>query len=231
MRRFWTPDEVEALRQLYRRVPAHEIAELLGRTKSQVQQAGSRYGFHKEACPWDARTIARLRRLHARGWSDTEIAKAIGSERHVVGERRAKLGLPSVLWSGHQRRRVAAKTREQLRKAGVPTLGALRVKVYRDRARAAGWPEDLRPRAVQILSVLWERGPQTRRQLADAIGMPWKGARHSLTSNDPEGSYLAHLARRGLVVRLGRHVKRPGAGRGSSTNLYSLPLGIRRNLA
>jgi hypothetical protein len=77
-----------------------------------------------------------------------------------------------------------------------------------------------------MLNAMWDNGPMTRRELADAIGMPWKGSRKSLVSNDPEGSYLAHLIARGLVVSLGRIKK--GKGRGHSCQVYSLPLWIER---
>ncbi len=170
--------------------------------------------------------VAFFRARHAAGWSDSEIAAAFGADRHAVSGLRRRLGLPSNARSGRVRKKIADAMRQQCRREGVKNLAALRVKVFSQRARAAGWPEDLRPRAVQMLNLLWERGPQTRRQIAEAISMPWRGSRKSLVSNDPEGSYLAHLMRRGLVVSLGRVVK--GAGRGRSVHLYSLPLSIER---
>lgn len=165
---------------------------------------------------------------HPLGWSDAEIAAEWGCERHTIGDIRKRLGLPSNAFSEHFRRRVAAKTAQQCRAAGVPSLGALRVKVFRDRARRAGWPEDLRPRAVQILNALWDHGPMTRPELAAVIGMPWKGSRKSLVSNDPEGSYLAHLAKRGLVQVLKRGRKVTGKGRGASLDVYTLPFTVER---
>ena len=94
--------------------------------------------------------------------------------------------------------------------------------------RGLGLPSDLRPRAVAILNALYDRGPMTRRELADVIGMPWKGSRKSLASNDPEGSYLAHLAARGLVRAVKRGNRVTGRGRGHSTNVYMIPLTIKR---
>jgi hypothetical protein len=66
----------------------------------------------------------------------------------------------------------------------------------------------------------------TRPQIAEAVGMPWKGSRASLRSNDPEGSYLAHLIARGLVVDLGRLVKEGGQGR--NRHLYSLAIDVEK---
>lgn len=230
MRRFWTPDEIDALRQLYLRVPAREIAALLERPLYSVHQAADRHGLSRRGRRWADREKARLRELHAKGWSDTQIAKDLGSDRHVVGAWRARLGLPSVLWSEHQRRRTAANTREQIRKAGLRSMADLRIKAHRDLAIRSGWPEDLLLRETQILNALWEHGPQTRYQLCEAIGMPWKGSRQSMHSNRPDGSYLAHLLKRGLVVTVGKRVVRTGR-RGGNLTLYSLPLGIQRNLA
>jgi hypothetical protein len=225
-RRFWTEEE----RQYVRDHPADSartIAAVLNRSVQSIRCARNWIG-----CPTRKKVVygPELDRFvvekHGLGWSDAEIAVAWGCERHLVGERRKRLSLPSNALSDHFRERVRMKTREQLDRMGLPTLAALRCHVFRQRARAAGWPEDLRPRAVQILNLLWENGPMTRRQIADATGMPWKGSRKSLVSNDPEGSYLAHLLNRGPVITLGRIVK--GIGRGHSTQLYSLPLSIER---
>jgi len=68
----------------------------------------------------------------------------------------------------------------------------------------------------------------TRRQLAAAIGMPWKGSRKSLCGNGPGGSYLATLMRRGLVVVQKRAVK--ASGKGKSVDLYMIPLQVKRGV-
>lgn len=80
---------------------------------------------------------------------------------------------------------------------------------------------------------LWERGPMTRLELAEAIGMAWKGSRKSLAGNGPGGSYLPTLMRRGLVVSLGRIVQTgpKGKRKGRNVHLYSLPLTIQRRVA
>lgn len=234
-RELLTPEQIERIRQLHGTMTARQIAQSIGRSLSAVHNACHRLAlgrgtrvFHGEAF------AAFVREKHALGWSDTAIAAAYGErigrvvDRHSVTRWRDKLGLPSVLHSEHQRNQVREKTAEQLKAAGVASLAELRGQVFRERAAAAGWPEDLRPRAVQILNALWERGPMTRMQIAEAIGMPWKGSRKSLTSNDPEGSYLAHLMSRGLVIVMKRAAKVTGQGKGRSQNVYSLPLTIER---
>jgi hypothetical protein len=223
----FTADQVAYVRKHYGRLTTPQIAQRLGRSRSAVYQLAGRLGLTQKRPRPGAAFDRTLVKLHAKGLTDTAIAAELGCERHTVGDHRRKLGLPANTHSAWSRRRVAARTREQLRAAGLPTLAAVRAKAFRDRASAAGWPEDLRPRAVQILNALWDRGPMTRRELAEAIGMPWKGSRKSLVSNDPEGNYLAHLIKRGLVINLGR--LRKASGRGHSTCVYSLPLWIERN--
>lgn len=229
-RRNWSPEELAELKRLYGRMPAAEVARRLGRKVRSVWNAAKHYGLARR-CPrlvTDARFLDGVRRLHAEGLTDTEIAGRLGTERHTVCKARNRLGLPAVGWTERRRELVRRRTATQLAAAGVPTLGALRVKVFRDRARAAGWPDDLRPRAVQILNALWDGGPMTRRELADVVGLPWRGSRKSLCSNDPEGSYLAHLMNRGLVICLGRLNKVTGRGRGHSTCVYTLSFAVQR---
>ena len=233
----WTESQLDFLRANCRTMTAAQIAKAIGRSRRSVHNGIHHFGLSrglKRTGP-DFRPFIRER--HALGWSDAEIVAewnqthAPAVNRRTVSVHRAAMGLAHNAYSQRRRDRVRAKTCEQLAAAGVPTLGALRVKVFRDRARAAGWPEDLRPRHVQILNVLWDRGPMTRMEIAEAIGArtdyaPKHRIRKILVSNDPEGSYLAHLMRRGLVVSLGRRVK--GKGRGKSVYVYSLPLTIQR---
>jgi hypothetical protein len=82
---------------------------------------------------------------------------------------------------------------------------------------------------VQILDALAERGPMTKAQIAEAIGMPWRGrpSRRILKSRDQEGSYLAHLVKRGLVIQLGRVYGK----RYQWHMVYSLSLATQRSFA
>lgn len=226
--RIWTAKELAYVRRWYRKVPAAEIGRRLGRSRPAVFRAADLLGIagRQRTAVERARLEARIRRWHARGWCDAEIAAKCKTDRKWICDLRRGMGLPPNGHNQRHRRRVAAKTRAQLATAGVRSLAELKREVRRGQARDLGWPEDLRWRAVQILEALWVRGPQTREQLAAVIGMPWKGSRKSLGSNDPEGSYLANLQARGLVVRLGRVVKKRGSGK--SVNLYSLPLWIRK---
>ena len=204
----WLAEEIASLRDWYGRVPAVEIAKRLDRTPRAVWQMAGKLGLVKKrhASPG---LIEMIRDKHPLGWSDRELATeynrrqdGIQVDRRWVCDVRRQLGLPNNAYSEHRRQAVAAKTKEQLAKAGLRSIGQLRAVAFQKFAERNGWPADLRPRAVQILTLLYEQGPKTRREIADAIGMPWKGSRKSLVSNDPEGSYLANLVARGLVVQL-----------------------------
>jgi hypothetical protein len=238
--RRWPAADLERVRTAGLSVTAAELARQLGRSETSVHQARHKMGLSRKVSPHGAEFEAFVREKHAMGWSDREVAEAWTKrwpdcrpcERHSVGVARARLGLPDNALSEHRRRLVAQKTAEQLKGAGLPSIGHLRVEAFRRRAIEAGWPEDLGPRHVQILNALWDNGPMTRRELAAAIGMPWKDSRASLRSNDPEGTYLAHLIRRGMVVCMKRVVQRkvpgPRSGMGTNVSLYCLSPTIER---
>lgn len=222
MRRFWTDNERDVLRAEYGRTPACALAERLDRTTRAVYQEATKLGLVEVQFRADDTFFVEARRLNAEGHSDTEIAERFGCDRHAVSRHRKRMGLPSQSFSSRRRQKVRERTNAQCAAVGVNSVGALRSLVFKLRSIESGWGENLRPRHIQILDLLSARGPQSRRQIAEALGMPWKGSRHSLKSNDDEGSYLAHLMARGLVVSLGRIVK--GRGKGYSTNLYCLAI-------
>lgn len=147
---------------------------------------------------------AELRSLHAQGYTDSEIGEAVGRSRVAIGTQRRKYGLPSN--RPHQRfiDRCRNVTKKMVRDRGLKNFCGLRQQAWKDFARRNGWPEDLWPREVTILNALLERGPMTRRQICDAIGLRWCGRNSSLKSHRPgHSTHLGYLASRGLVVRLG----------------------------
>jgi len=224
--RFWTIEDLELLRRWYGKEPAAEVAARLGRSRRSVYIRAAIEGITRKIEKGRvAKTRALIARKHPLGWSDADIAAAAGCSREWISELRRSMGLPSNAHSARQRAKTSRAMQRLVRRLGLQSGADLRTEAFRQYAIESGWPEDLAPRAVAILNVLWQRGPMTRRELSDAIGMPWKGSRKSLTSNDPEGSYLATLQARGLVVRLGRCV-RSGRGKGEHVNLYSIPLGV-----
>lgn len=241
----WTAAEDAELARDYRNVPAGELARRFGVGVSAVRNRACVVGA---VVPQGVRRAGfedYLRRRNAEGWSDSEIAASWGRTcRHAVTAARRRLGLPS----NHKSPRVIAKIREaarrQCQREGVPNLGALRAKIYADRSRAMGWPADLPWRAGQILTLLWENGPMTRRQIVLAL-RPDLGPdptcvqmNKALGDNDVvngrrrPNSYLATLARRGLIIRLPRTIQRTdlpaGQRQGRNVDLYTLPLTIER---
>jgi len=227
-RKFWTAGEVARLHRLYPKMTAVQVARRLGRTEKAVYQRAKAEGLATQHRTDTGPAFrSELARLNALGWTDPEIAAELGCERHTVAKWRRWAGLPHRRFDDHMRRRVAEKTAEQCRKAGVESLADVRVLAFRRRAVAAGWPADLRPREVQILEALMARGPMTRREIAGAIGLPWHGSRRSLKCRGGRGSYVANLLAVGLVVDLGRLVR--GPGRGGSSHLYSAALDCERS--
>jgi hypothetical protein len=226
--RIWTSSEIAFLRRHAKKQTSTWIAEQLGRTRSAVLQCRARQGLDTPQPSRRPGFDDAIRRGHAKGWSDSEIAAELGTVRENVRSRRRCLRLPANGWTEHQKQRTRERTIEQLRRAGLKSLAELRVKAFQDYARGHGWPADLPPRCVQILEVLGNAGPQTREQLTAALRMKWHGSRTSLKGGCQHkgGSYLAILIRRGLVMQLKRAVKRKG--KGHNVSLYTLPLTIER---
>lgn len=234
-KRLWTAEDIAELRRLYGKCSIAEICRTLGRTENTVRQHACKFGLSKlrpdiHGAPLD-RFIVDKNKL---GWSDREIAVAWGDQHNwtvcpkTVTDRRNRLGLSSNARNARYRQKIADCTREQCRTAGAANLAAVRVKLHREYAHRNGWPEDLRPRAVQILNALYDRGPMTRREIAAAVEMRWKDSQRSLRSRDQEGSYLAHLLGRGLVVAISRGHRVVGAGGGRGQNVYMIPLTVKR---
>lgn len=228
-RHCYTAAEMDLVRRRYGELTAAELAARIHgtpRAARLIYRLAHRIGLRK----WpDCREhYEPVRRLHAEGLTDADIASRLGLDRRYVSTIRAdRLRLPvnadAVRAAG--RRAVAA----QRRTLGIRSSGDLRRWAYRKFARERGWPEDLRPRAVQILELLAVAGPLDRWQIAEGIG--WNvgrslkgkhGQRFLLASNDPEGSYTAHLLKRGLVVYQIRSRSSGRQGIGRLPGLYML---------
>jgi DNA-binding CsgD family transcriptional regulator len=248
----FTDGELQTIRKLYNRVPAVEIARALGRHIQTIYDKAKQLGLAKHI-RFHSRNpafVEFVKAKNAEGWSDAETAAAWPCERHCVQDLRHKLGLPHNAFSEHRRRQVAEKTAEQLRKAGLTSIGQLRAEAHKKFARDRGWPEDLKFRQVQILELLWKNGPMTREQLALALGLTkkpkagtnsvavdgqvrwWYPMHCNTRGHHCDTSYTGDLLRRGLLVTLGRIVRNKGrgprGGQGRNTYLYTLPLSIER---
>jgi hypothetical protein len=229
----YTIDDIITVKTLYLGHTAAEIATRIygtPRAAKAIWILARAIGLRKWPC-WTPGVIRRVRRLHARGLNDVEIAAEMGLTRNQVHAiRYGRLKLPPNEASILRARRRGVKT--QLKTLGLDSPTQLRTRAFRMYAVESGWPEDLRPREVQILNVLAAKGvPMTRRELAAAIGMKsdpadyCRGQRNLLSGNGPGGTYTASLARRGLVTilaRLGPTCGAQGKGAGRRISLYML---------
>jgi len=178
---------------------------------------------------------AFVRDRNAAGWLDSEIAEAwtaahpdASLDRRSVCDVRRRFGLAPNCNNERHRERVRQRTVQQLAAAGLSSLADVRAAAYRQFATQRGWPAYLRVRHVQILDLLYERGPHTREEIAVAIG--WRverGQRTWLASIYGRGSYLADLLAAGFVVRSPRREVRAEA-RGKSVFRYYLAAQIVR---
>jgi hypothetical protein len=237
--RHWSKEEIERAVAMKGKSTTKQIAAATGRSESGVYQLFFRLGLVRQRYKRNERELhAHMRRCHRLGWSDTEAADAWNRDhpgdrmdRHFAAKIRKDLGIPSHASTPHRRARVAARTREQLAKAGLNSTGEIRRRAYIDFCRRRGWPGVVRPRLAMILDQLYVHGPMTRRELCHRIGMPWKGSRKSLHGNGPGGSYMAEGMQLGLIVCLGRLNVVHGQGRGKSTCVYAIAPGVKRRFA
>lgn len=238
--RYYTPEEMSTVRELYDTHTAAEIAERLWGT-AQAAKAVFRMAFRlglRKWPSWEPEVIERVRALHAEGLCDHDILHRMGDvfaagvkgHHQVKHVRKDRLKLPANPDRGKGRR----ATDRQCATLGLANVTELRTRAFSQYALAHGWPADTQPRSVQILDALYALGPRTRRQLAVDIDLACArrgdfGAvalNKGFAANREGGSYFAVLIRAGLVCVIGSvpHPDAPPQGRGSGTNLdlYSL---------
>jgi chromosome segregation and condensation protein ScpB len=190
------------------------IGRLLGRTRRAVRDAVARHAPELVTpVPAPADFAPRLRSLHARGYSDGDLARALGLDRHTARRWRANLGLGPNLRHPRQLAKCRRGYRTVTHRYGKPSLRAVRDEVRRLRAAGAGWPEAVSPQEVEVLDLLADRGPLTGRQVDRLRGL----------RPDSSRRVLQPLVRRGLVARVDRMSPRP------LPSLYRLADGVGRH--
>lgn len=234
VRRPWEYFEDEYLRRYYRsdELTIADMVSDLERSESSIRGRACKLGLTQPRVS-DRAIVDALREFHP-GWSDSEVARHLAQtgrvDRHRVGVIRRSLGLPDYVGSDHHRRRVAAKTREQLDRAGLESLAQVRCDRFAQWKRSLGWPESLTVRAVQALELFYRRGPMTRMQLCAAMGIDKKRRlkRTEPTSNAKGGTVLAELQRAGLLMRLPKQVRSGTCRNGvvRKVDLYLLNPGV-----
>lgn len=221
----WTPKDDAFLVRSYKRKPIAEIASRLRRTVSSVYQRANKLELNEKRNKAEIESRkSKIRKLIAKGLSDSEVASKLQMDRRALTEMRCRMGVKANGRSERYRQRVAKKTKDQCRKAGVKNLAEVRAKRFHEFVDSLGWP-GLSVRAAQIAEALYRLGPMTRKQICQAIGMPWRGSRKSLSTNRvPGGSYMAELQRAGIVVRLESAITHKG--KGNHEDIYMIGLEV-----
>jgi hypothetical protein len=220
-RRWWTAAERAWVRGHWGVLGCAEMGRRLGRGPGAVCEAARRLGLTKRHRPTGSYE-AEIRRGHARGESDHEIAARLGLCREAVGYHRRRLGLPSTAGHERQRRKVAAGVRRQCAREGMASLVEIRWAAHRVECLRRGWPRATSPRQCDLLDLL-AAGPRTKRQLQAGLGLAPDGGG---AVRPWVGEMLRCLRGLGLVVSRGR-VHRPG-GRGRNQCVYALAPGVAR---
>ena len=184
-----------------------------------------RLGLPTKVKRYTAEQLESIRRAHADGLTDTDIAKRVGIERRAVTLQRARMGLGINQEARH--RAQLKSVANQKKTLGLNSMGELRTRSYRRFAVENGWPADMRPREVQILNVLSQTPGLTRRQLATVIGMnDRKRSKNLLCCKYGRGSYTANLIHQGYIVGVQRFqpfgTRRNGKGNSRLEDVYVL---------
>lgn len=229
--RLWTGEEVAFLRAHYATQTGKWIGRRLGRSLSCVHQAARQRGLARKREPAPEALLSLIRDRHAAGWVDSEIMRAwneANPERSVsresVGNYRRALGLDSNKGNARYRQQVRERTAEQLRRAGVPRLVDLRVRANRREAIRSGWPHHLTPNEVQVLNLLADGMPRTRREIALELGKD-PDPRNAFKTKRTGKSVTASLRYDGLLRRSQRRVRKDG-GKGHTAYEFWIPLQV-----
>lgn len=209
-RQSWTEQQLTDLRDFYGRLPARELADRLGKPIAAVRRRAFVLGLCKKKPPdFTPTELETIRAMNGAGWPDSHIAKKLQRDRHEVSKWRKRLRLPSMARGQVWKNNVAAGVRRQVEGQGLKNLAELRGKRYRDFALSYNLPQELPPRAVQVVLALVERGPLTRSEIKAAIGVRPDS---DLVDNRRGTSYLSTLRGLGLVAYVFHHDgrRRPG---------------------
>lgn len=226
--RYYTDEERDLIRELYDTHTAAQIAERIHGKPSaaaSIFRMAQKLGLRKAPPRLADELLDQVRNLHAEGKTWSAIAAETGLKYDQAKHIGQRLGLASNPDPTRGRRSVSS----QMQTLQISSPAELRTLAYRKYARECCWPEDLRPREVQILNVLAEHGPKTGLELAAAIGARTDlinrgngGGRKWLAGNGPGGTYTATLRRRGLIYYAGRYQAGRGKGKSRLPGVYML---------
>lgn len=187
----WTMGDVNVLRLF----PPREAAQRLGKTLRQVYHARHRYGLARGLRRLD---VATVRRLHAEGRNDGEIAYRMGAWCAVVSAVRRRLGLPVNRRTPAVRAWLRRCRRLAARRVGCDRFpDIVRQNEFLASARE-GWPAGTSRRAAAALAAI-EAGADTARALGGAMGVSLVSARRWLRRLRGEGWVVRHDRRWALA--------------------------------
>lgn len=211
--RKWAKEELRFVEANRFRLSIHEMAATLKKTYHQVKGALRNLRERRQkvgAClkrkrfplsHWIECSGAKIRRLHAQGYTDADLAKEIpGMSLNTANAVRRKMGLAS--------NKGGERTRAKLRKIAKECM-QFRVRSMIE-AERLGWPGRSLAEA-KTLSTLAESGPLTREELVARLGIKWGSGANSLCRR------IHRLQGEGLVTN--------GDGR------YRLAKGVERQAA
>lgn len=210
------PDDI--LRRLRAGDRTNKIASDLGVPPSRISYWKRKFGFPRTFSP-PKFDHGLVRVYHAQGYSDADIAAAVGLKGVArIGRIRRRMGLTA---NGRHSARSVAKRRaiglahkaRRLASGGPASLYSLDGERYRRQSRQLaaryGLPEDL-PRVAVGVVVALASGPRTARQLARELRRPSTNPLHyhrfdcSHRCGLPAKNYLTGLCRLGLVSAVKR---------------------------
>ncbi len=230
----YLPQERELIRAMHATHSAAEIAAELRRRFGKPRNAHGVWARFREMGLrkvefHPVETIDRVLLAHAEGLPVRLIARRAGLLPPQVRFLLERYGIHRHPDAEARRLNVA----KQMRSLGLKNPAGLRSRAYRKFAAARGWPEDLPPRAVQILEMLAKEGrPLDMWTIGDKIGWDMQRAREQTgsllqyTVRGREGStYLSVLVKRGLLLCLTRAARIAvdlRDGKPHRRNLYAL---------
>lgn len=174
----WTPLEIESLRRGVRaNLSFRVIAQQIGRDYDVVCRKARAMGLKQEyRTQFSGKVIEFIREKFEEGWSNREIAEAIGDITGPgVQHIRNRLGLRRET----RHPRAIAKMRERLQRnakhfrerEGMAPNELVGVR-NRIAAAARGWPPECSPLMCDVLDCLEVR-PRTQRELCELLGRPY----------------------------------------------------------
>jgi len=197
MRRKWTDEETEFLKERSDAMTYRQMAEALGRAESTVLKHCHDLGLAHRRDRFGPKFRAFIRERWSQGWTDAQIGRAWGCHWYTVNKYRRRMGLPLNDIRPHLADVVRRDFRRRCELNGCRNLAEVRAQVWRNQIAEKGLNPELVPTRAEARIVLaLSRGPMAYRQLCALLGL-----RHLHNHRRPGCTYTAALLRAGLIER------------------------------